>query len=144
MAGSEINSVVTEVKVAPKIAEPVTDTVPSKTALSVVNDAVAPGSEAKWVAVSILRASKLKELLGDKLLKVSVDDQAPPTLRYSQSAIALRVMLVAVFDANDGAAGAVCDAFVTVAVGAELALPSQFAALTVTVIVLPMSDWVKV
>ena len=58
---------------------------------------------------------------------------------YSQPETVLRVMLVAVDDANVGAAGAVCGAFVTVDVLAEVTLPLQFVAVTTTLICCPMS-----
>jgi len=48
-------------------------------------------------------------------------------------------MLVAVLLAIVGAAGAACDALITVAVAAEVTPPLQLAAVTVTVMVLPMS-----
>ena len=53
-------------------------------------------------------------------------------------------MLVVVLSAKVGAAGAVCVAFVTVAVAAEVTSPVQFAAVTVTVMVLPISTCTKV
>ena len=49
-------------------------------------------------------------------------------------------MLVAVLLAIVGAVGAVCVALATAAVAADVMLPVQFAAETVTVIVLPMSS----
>jgi hypothetical protein len=58
---------------------------------------------------------------------------------YSQPETVFSVMLVEVWLAIVGAAGAVCVALVTVAVAAEVTLPVQFAAVTVTVMVLPMS-----
>ena len=53
-------------------------------------------------------------------------------------------MLVVVATCNVGAAGAACEALVTVAVGKELTLPLQLAAVTVTVMVLLISACTKV
>ena len=60
-------------------------------------------------------------------------------MRYWQSGMVTRVMLFAVFDNNVGAAGAVCAALAIGAVGVEVTLPSQLAAVTVTVMVLFIS-----
>jgi hypothetical protein len=77
---------------------------------------------------------------GVKPPKTLLDVNAPPSLLYSQPVTGFNVIVVAVEDAFVGAAGAVCVAFVTVAVAAEVTLPSQLDADTVTVIVLPISD----
>ena len=68
----------------------------------------------------------------------------PPSLLYSQPAMALSVMLVDVLLAIVGAAGAVCAALATAVVGVEVTLPVQLAAVTVTVIVFPISACAKV
>jgi len=62
---------------------------------------------------------------------------------YSQSATVLSVMLVNVLLLRVGAAGASCVALVTVGVEFEVTSPVQLAAVTVTVIVLPMSASTK-
>ena len=59
---------------------------------------------------------------------------------YSQPLTVVSVMVVDVLSANVGAAGAVCCALVTVAEPAEVTLPVQLAAVTVTVMVAPMSS----
>jgi hypothetical protein len=51
----------------------------------------------------------------------------------------LRVMLVAVWLLRVGAEGAVCIALVTTSVTSDVISPLQLAAVTVTVIVAPMS-----
>ena len=83
-------------------------------------------------------------MLGDKPLNVVEVCQLPPSLLYSQPVIVLSVILVVVLEDKVGASGAVCVAFVTVAVEFEVTDPSQLAAVTVTVIVLPMSACTKV
>ena len=58
--------------------------------------------------------------------------------------MAVRVILVAVLLAKVGAlVGAVCVALVTVVVADDVTLPLQFAAVTVTVMVVPMSVCTK-
>ena len=133
------------VSTSPKMVAPVMVTVPVKVAMSVVIVVDELAGDAKWVAVSTLRATKLCAMLGVKPVKVvEACHVAPASILYWQSAMVLRVMLVAVFDNNVGAAGAVCVAFVTVAVGAEVTSPVQLAAVTVTVMVAPMSAWASV
>ena len=83
-------------------------------------------------------------MLGVKSLNVVIVCHAPPFIRYSPPFISLSIMLVVVLLANVGALGAVCVAFVMTAVAAEVMLPSQLAAVTVTVMVALMSAWVKV
>ena len=78
-------------------------------------------------------------MLGVKLLNAGDGWYVPPFMLYSQPETVLSVMFVAVEDANVGAAGAVCGAFVTVAVLGEVTLPLQFAAATTTLICCPMS-----
>ena len=78
-------------------------------------------------------------MLGVNPLKVVDVCHAPPSLLYSQPAMVVSVMLVGVLLDEVGAGGAAWVAFVTVAVAAEVTLPSQLAAVTVTVMVAPMS-----
>jgi len=132
--------VVTAVRVSPKMALPLMVTVPVKIAVSVVITVAVLAGEAKWVSVAALRAMNEYCVFGVKPLN-NVDDCqfVPLSLLYSQPIMVLSVMLFAVLLASVGAAGAVCVALITVAVAAEVILPIQFAAVTVTVIVLPMS-----
>ena len=76
--------------------------------------------------------------------KVVDSCHVPPSIRYSQPVMVLRIIFVAVLDDSVGASGAVCGALVTVVVAAEVTLPVQLAAVTVTVIVAPMSSCTKV
>jgi len=132
--------VVTAVRVSPKTAFPLMVTIPLKVALSVVIDVAVLAGDAKWVSVAALRAMNEYGVFGVKPLN-NVDDCqfVPLSLLYSQPVITSSVMLVAVRLAIVGAAGAACDALITVAVGADDTPPLQFAAVTVTVMVLPMS-----
>ena len=68
----------------------------------------------------------------------------PPSRLYSHPVMVLSVMLVVVRLFIVGAAGVAGVALVTVGVGAEVMLPVQFDADTVTVIVLPISACTKV
>ena len=83
-------------------------------------------------------------MFGIKSLKTVLVCQAPSFIRYSQPVTVTSVMFVAVLDNNSGIAGASCIALAIIAVGLELMLPSQLAAVTVTVIVLPISSCSKV
>ena len=86
-----------------------------------------------------MRASKVLFVLGVKPLNNTSVCHSLSFILYCCPGMAFRVMVVAVAEARVGAAGAAWVAFVTVAVGAEVMLPSQLAAVTVTVRVSPMS-----
>ena len=83
-------------------------------------------------------------VLGLNPPKVGDVCQLPLSLRYSQPDTELRVIVVAVLSARVGGGGVVCVAFVTVAVGFDVTSPVQLAAVTVTVVVLPMSSCTSV
>ena len=83
-------------------------------------------------------------MLGVNPLKVTELCQVPPFTRYSQPEILFNVTLVEVLLAKVGAAGAVCVALATTAVAAEVTVPLQFAADTITVITLSISAATKV
>ena len=120
-------------------------TVPDNIALSVEIDAVELADDAKRVAVSALRALKEYEVLGVNPLNVGDVCHVPLFISYSHPVIVVSVILVDVLPDFVGAEGAVCVfALVTVAVALEETLPLQFAALTVTVMVLPISSCTKV
>lgn len=70
---------------------------------------------------------------------VDVCHDVPPFLLYSHPEMAVSVMLVAVLPDEVGAEGAVCVALVTDAVFPEVTLPVQLAAVTTTLITLPIS-----
>ena len=71
--------------------------------------------------------------------RVAVCQLTPASILNSQSSMMLSVMLFDVADNNVGAAGAVCVCLVIGPTGAEVTLLSQLAAVTVTVIIAPMS-----
>ena len=137
--GVEVKASVLAVNVSPNTALPLMLTVPLRVALSVVIVAGGLTGEVKCVAVSVLYASKVYVVLGDKPLKVVVSCQLPASLRYSQPAIAVSVMLSAVLVSNVGAAGVVWVALVMATVGLEVISPSQLTVVTVTVMVWVMS-----
>ena len=83
-------------------------------------------------------------MLGANPLKVVESCHVPPSLRYSQPEMRLSVILVVVLDAKVGTEGAAWMALVTVAVGLEVTLPSQLAAVISTEIELAISSSTKV
>ena len=72
-------------------------------------------------------------------LKVADVCHAPLSLRYWQPVMVTNVMLLVVLEASIGAAGAACVALATADVAADVIPPVQLAAVTVTVMVWPMS-----
>ena len=84
------------------------------------------------------------DVLGVKSLKVVEACHSPPFTRYSHPVMVLRVMLVDVREFIAGAAGANGVALITVEVAPEVMLPLQLAAVTITVMVLPISAATKV
>lgn len=108
------------------------------------------GSDAKWVFVSPILAKKKYGVFGFNPLNTAVFCHVPGTaltvfIAYCAPAIELNVMLVAVLLAIVGAVGADGpSAFVTAEVGTDVTLPLQLAAVTVTVIIAPISACNKV
>ena len=135
----DVNPVVSAVRVCPNRGVPVMVTVPAKTADMVENVAVGLAGESRWVAVSVNRWVKVYAVAGFNPEKMGEDWYVPPLTLYSQPATVFNVMLLVVLLAIVGAVGAACVAFPTVAVAAEVMLPVQFAAETVTEMVAPMS-----
>ena len=129
ITGSDVKLDVLAVKVCPNTALPVMDTVPLKTARSVVNEADELAGEALCVAVSALRWVNVYDVFG--VNPVNSGDgchDTPPSLLYWQPVTVVSVMLEAVLLNIAGAAGAVWVAFSTGGVPGEVTLPLQFTA----------------
>ena len=140
----EIKPVVTTIRFCPKTGVPEMVTVPDSVALSVTIFVEGLSDEAEWVSVAAIRAVNVYSVLGVNPLNVVVVCHTPPPLLYSAPAMVLSVMLVAVLLNRVGALGAFCVSFSTGPTGADITLPPQFAAVTVTVIILSMSANTKV
>ena len=99
--------------------------------LSVSNVAASLAAEARCVEVSAMRCVKKYSVLGVKPLNVGEVCQLPPFILYSQPSTSLSMMLVAVFDANVGAAGAACVILLMTSVNSFVASPTVLLAFTV-------------
>ena len=133
---------VTAVKVRPKVVVPLMVTVPDNAAVpavAVLKFAAALALETKCVGVSFNRCVKLYDVPAVNPVNSGLSCHAPVPLRYSAPLTSVSVMLVAVLLAIVGASGAVCAAFATAAVAADVTLPVKLPADTLTVMVCPTS-----
>ena len=107
--------------------------------VAVVKFAAVLSPDAACVFVSFNRCVKLYDVPAVNPLNCGPSCHAPFPLRYSALFTVVSVMLFVVLLAIVGAAGAFCAALATVAVAADVTLPVQLLAVTLTFTVLPTS-----
>ena len=106
---------------------------------AVLKFALGLSAETKCVSVCFSRCVNWYDVLAVRPSNSGLSCHEPVPLRYSALVTAVSVMLVVVLLAIVGAAGVVAVALATVAVAADVTLPVQLLAETLTFTVLPTS-----